>query len=429
MATALYLRNTTDNGIGSTYLDMLSSSGSATATCIVNTQAGGTEIQWTTTGGGAIRQWISGRVPAGGFTLSGQMTFSIWANESSMSANCGIKVRVFKRTAAGVESEVVGSGWAYGTPSEISTGATEYVWNGTPTSGMSFAENDRILIKAYIINVGTMGGGYTCTLSFNNTSGSYDSFFQINETVTFKAEGAANYSIVGAVTVGSTIASTMDYTRNASIVGSVTVGSTVAATMTYSPPAANYSIVGAVTIGTAVAATMAKNEHYSLTGAITIGSAISSTLTYNRNASILGSVTINSTIAATMVKQGSAAITGSVPVVLSISSTLDYTRNASIIGSVTVNSAISSSSTYNRNASIIGGTTVALSVAAPLDYTRNASITGNVTISSTIASNMKYNFIRSLTGGVPVTISVASTMSYGVPAPFTRLGMLLGVGQ
>lgn len=190
MATKLFLRSTTDNGIGSTYQDMITTAGASAATAVVNTVASGTEIQWTASAGGAVVQWISGRAPAGGFTLSGQMTFSLWAKESNAKANCGIRCRIFKRTAAGVESEI-SSGWAYGSPTEITNSNAEYSWNGTPAS-TAFAENDRILLKAYIINVGTMASGYTCTLTYNDADAATgDSFLQINETITFKGEVVA----------------------------------------------------------------------------------------------------------------------------------------------------------------------------------------------------------------------------------------------
>jgi hypothetical protein len=53
----------------------------------------------------------------------------------------------------------------------------------------AFAENDRILIRAYITNIGTMGSGRTCTLTFNGADASTgDSFFNIAETVSFKSE-------------------------------------------------------------------------------------------------------------------------------------------------------------------------------------------------------------------------------------------------
>ena len=190
MATKLFLRETTNNGIGA-YRDMVTAAGASSTTGVVNTQASGTEIQWTKTAGGAVLEWISGRVPAGGFTLAGTMTFSIWAIESNMNANAGARARVFKRTAAGSESEIGGGPWNDGI--EFSpTADTEMVWTGTPTS-TAFAENDRIIVRIYITNAGTMGGGFTCTITYDAADAATgDSFFQINETVTFKAEPSNN---------------------------------------------------------------------------------------------------------------------------------------------------------------------------------------------------------------------------------------------
>lgn len=62
------------------------------------------------------------------------------------------------------------------------------VWTGTPTS-TAFAEDDRIIVRYYITNIGTMASGHTCTLTYNAADAATgDSFFQINEDVTFKAE-------------------------------------------------------------------------------------------------------------------------------------------------------------------------------------------------------------------------------------------------
>lgn len=185
MATKLFLRSTANNGIG-TFYDMGTTAGSASTTGVVDTVASGTEIQWTRTAGGTVLEWISGRVPAGGFTLSGTMTFSIWANESHMNANCGARARVFKWTAAGVESEI--GGGPYNDGVEFGTAAAEMTWTGTPTS-TAFSEDDRIVVRYYITNVGTMGGGFTCTLTYNAADAATgDSFFQINENVAFKTE-------------------------------------------------------------------------------------------------------------------------------------------------------------------------------------------------------------------------------------------------
>lgn len=186
MATKLFLRDTTDNAIG-VFKDALTTIGSDSFSkaCIVDTAASGTQIQWTQTAGGTVAEWISGRVPTGGFTLSGTMTFSIWARESSMNANIGARARVFKRTDAGVETEIGGGPW--NDDVEFGTSGVEIVWTGTPTS-TAFAENDRIIVRYYITNIGTMASGHTGTLNYDSPAAGADSFFQINETVAFKGE-------------------------------------------------------------------------------------------------------------------------------------------------------------------------------------------------------------------------------------------------
>src|SRR5688572_1145774 len=164
---------------------MVTVAGNSSTTGVVNTTASGTQIQWTKTAGGAVLEWISGKVPAGGFTLAGTMSFSIWAQESNTGANCGARVRVFKYSG-GNESEIVGGPYNDGV--EFGTSAGEMTWTGAPTS-TAFAEDDRIIVRYYITNVGTMGSGRTCTITYNAADAATgDSFFQINENVTFKSE-------------------------------------------------------------------------------------------------------------------------------------------------------------------------------------------------------------------------------------------------
>lgn len=186
MATKLFLRSTQGNSIGATYFDMVTTAGAGSTTAVVNTVASGTEIQWTQTAGGSLIQWISGRAPVGGFTLT-TTDISIWAHESGTAANAGGRYRVFIRTAAGVETEIGGGPFNDGVEFTKST-PTEMLWTGNVTD-QAFAENDRILLKVYITNVGTMGSGQTCTLTYNAADAATgDSFFNIAETVTFKAE-------------------------------------------------------------------------------------------------------------------------------------------------------------------------------------------------------------------------------------------------
>lgn len=165
---------------------MLTAAGAGSTTAVVNTVASGTEIQWTQTAGGTLIQWISGRAPVGGFTLT-TTDISIWAHESGTAANAGGRYRVFKRTAAGVESELGGGPFDDGVEFTKST-PTEMTWLGNVTD-TAFAEDDRILVKVYITNVGVMGGGLTCTLTYNGADAATgDAFLNIAETVTFKPE-------------------------------------------------------------------------------------------------------------------------------------------------------------------------------------------------------------------------------------------------
>ena len=186
MATKLFLRSTQANGIGAAYFDMLVVAGSASTTGVVTTTASGTEIQWTKTVGGTELLFISGRAPVGGFTLT-TTDISIWAHESGTGVNAGGGYRLFKRDGiTSVETELLGGLYEDGVEFTKTT-PTEMAWAGNPTDTI-FLENDRILLKLKAVDVGTMGAG-TATLTYNAAdAGTGDSFLNIAETVSFKAE-------------------------------------------------------------------------------------------------------------------------------------------------------------------------------------------------------------------------------------------------
>jgi len=170
--------------------DMLAAFGASSDTAAVNTAASGTEILFTKTAGGSSIAFVSGRVPSGGFTLTSTF-LSAWFHESNMLANCGGRFRVFKYTpgAPATLTEIAGGPFDDGV--EFGTAAAEMTWTGNVTD-TALAENDRLVLKVYITNVGTMAAGHTCTLTFNAASAATgDSFFQIAETVTFKIEAQA----------------------------------------------------------------------------------------------------------------------------------------------------------------------------------------------------------------------------------------------
>lgn len=191
MSTKLFLRSTQTNAIGATYFDMLAVAGAGSTTAVVATTTAGTEIQWTQTSGGAELLFISGRVPAGGFTLTAT-DISLWCHESGTGVDAGGAYRVFKRAADGTESELGGGLYSDGVEFTKDT-PTEMAWTGNPTD-TAFAENDRILLKIKAVEAaaGAMSVG-TCTLTYNAAdAGTGDSFFNIAETVTFKAEDASD---------------------------------------------------------------------------------------------------------------------------------------------------------------------------------------------------------------------------------------------
>lgn len=268
MATVLYLRDTQTNGIGSGTYDLNTEAGSATTTNVVGTTSGGTEIQWTDTNGGSVVEWISGRSPTGGWTLSGTVTFSIWAQESNMNANIGARARLFKRTSGGTVTEIGGGPWNDGV--EFSTSATEMVWTGTPTS-TSFAEDDRLIVRYYITNVGTMGSGFTGTLTFNGADGATgDSFVQINENITFKPDSVDDSDTPTTVSsTGEATAASVSIGADATGVEGGGAASAPTASISGFPTTAS----GAGTLG-APSLTLISNDDDTPNGVLSVGVAV-----------------------------------------------------------------------------------------------------------------------------------------------------------
>jgi hypothetical protein len=112
---------------------------------------------------------------------------SIWAHESGTSANAGGSYRVFRWQPDGSETELGAGPFSDGVEFTKTT-PTEMTWAGNFTD-TAFSAGDRILLKVYITNVGTMGGSQTCTMTYDNADAATgDSFLNINETLSFAAE-------------------------------------------------------------------------------------------------------------------------------------------------------------------------------------------------------------------------------------------------
>mgnify|MGYP001586998524 CR=1 FL=1 len=246
MATKLFLRESTDNGI-SGFRDALTTPGSSATTGTVVTDAS-TQRQWEKASDAVLLEWVSGRSPAGGWTLSGTLTFSIWAHESATSGNAGGRVRLFHRATDGTETEIGGGPWDDAVEFTKNT-PTEMTWTGTPTS-KAFIENERLVGRVYITNVGTMGTGQTCTLTYDAADAATgDSFIQLTETVTFKAESTPVTVSpgVGALTVAGFIAAITQIIRIGVGLGALTVSGfapVVHVNPNVSPPAGTLSVTG-----------------------------------------------------------------------------------------------------------------------------------------------------------------------------------------
>ena len=208
VSTKLYLRSTQSNGIGATYYDLDIVAGAASDTAVVDTALNGTEIQFTKTSGGAIAQFISGRAPVGGFTLT-NTDISVWLAQSSLLNNAGGRYRIFKRTAAGVETDITGTPFDNGI--EATASNAEYTWSGNVTDTV-FAEDDRVLLKVYVTNIGVMAMG-TVTLNFNAADTlAGDSFLNVYPSVAFKANAGgaitiAHLAIASAEAMGTAVVS------------------------------------------------------------------------------------------------------------------------------------------------------------------------------------------------------------------------------
>ena len=183
MATTLYLRDTTtaQGPSGTTYKDVLAAAGASAVTGTANTTAGGTEI--------LIDSWITGRLPAGGIANIGAITLNLYGFENNLNANCTFGARFYKRTAAGVESELISTGRVNDNVEFPATSVSLMNWIVTPNQNRVFAEDDRIVVKIYASNFGTMAAGRVVTLNYGSGTGTPSgSNIVLTETITFKAE-------------------------------------------------------------------------------------------------------------------------------------------------------------------------------------------------------------------------------------------------
>ena len=186
-ATKLRLHTTASEVAG--YKAMDTQLGPLKVTAVTNSASSGTDIQVTTTAGGATLAWISDPI-ASGFALSGTVTGNPYTLESNGSANTSIRIRLYQYTG-GSEGAAIATCQA---AAEATTSITVKGCTVTPTSTV-FAVGDRIVAKLFLENcsatsgcpTGTMAGSQTNTVDYDGATGAADgdTYIQLTESVTF----------------------------------------------------------------------------------------------------------------------------------------------------------------------------------------------------------------------------------------------------
>lgn len=182
MATRLYLRNDTWD---TNRYKLATQKGAGTSTKVVNTAAA-VEVQWTNGAGGAAIEWCSEPLQAAA-TISGTVSFNIWAQESNMSANAGARARLYKVSNDRATWTEMGGGPFDDQAEFSSTGSSNYLWTGAPTSNNALSVGERLGVRLYLDdNCGVaLATGYTCTLTYDGatTAASGDTYIQTTENL------------------------------------------------------------------------------------------------------------------------------------------------------------------------------------------------------------------------------------------------------
>jgi hypothetical protein len=216
MATKLYLRNTTTNGVTDTgdavVYDLSLTAGAAVDTDTVGLTNGGTNIQWTQTNGGNSVAWISPIIRTA-FTIT-TSDFSGWFAESNLNDNAGGRLRVYKYTP-GVPTITELGGSPFDDGVEWTGSDAEYTWVADMTD-TAFAVGDRILIRLFATNVGSMTVG-TATFKFNAADAATgDSFFNVNETIVFTTTSSSSSSSTKSTSSSSSSSSSVSSSSSSS---------------------------------------------------------------------------------------------------------------------------------------------------------------------------------------------------------------------
>jgi hypothetical protein len=160
----IYLTNLASDvtGYKLALVDMKNPSSTALVTSVTNTTGSGDNIQATDTAGGTALKWITKPLVAAA-TLVTKVHASIWAKESNASANAGLGLNLYPYSAASEGSVFLD----HNDTVEAGTTISAHRFLTAAATSQAFAAGDRLVVKLFVVAVGTMGGSQTVTIDYD----------------------------------------------------------------------------------------------------------------------------------------------------------------------------------------------------------------------------------------------------------------------
>jgi hypothetical protein len=130
-------------------------------------------------------EWITPPIDAA-VTISGAITGNLWASENNMSANVAINFVVDRLQPDGTITQIVKS--ARTTELGFSGSRTVQNFTATPGAGVACSKGDRLCVRVFGDDAGTMATGFTFSFGYDGTTAAADgdSFISFTETFGFQ---------------------------------------------------------------------------------------------------------------------------------------------------------------------------------------------------------------------------------------------------
>lgn len=151
---------------------------------ITGTTASGTRIQCTDTSGGSNIAWITKPFLADVALSATPMFLNIWGGESNAAANANVYVEL-QEYASGAEGAQGGIAGHAPNAELTTTTATRNAYVTTALTATTIDAGNRLVIKLFVANTGTMAPGYAVTIDYDGpTEGADgDTFIEVNESI------------------------------------------------------------------------------------------------------------------------------------------------------------------------------------------------------------------------------------------------------